>query len=219
MENELIDNKICNGCGEEFPLTEEYYYKFKTNKDGFNNKCKNCYKEAHKYNSEKSADYYIRNKDMVLNRQTEFYKNNKEEYSKYYFDNKEEKLQYQKEYVETHYDTLKVCWERAQSKRQALLLEQGGSYNKKEWQECLDFFDNKCCYSGECSSKGNLSTDHIIPITKGGTSHIWNIACCDVRINTSKGNKDLEQWYRKQPFFSEERLNRIYEWIKLKQIT
>ena len=30
--------------------------------------------------------------------------------------------------------------------------------------------------------------------------------------NSSKKDKDLLEWYKEQPFFSEERLQKIYEW-------
>lgn len=32
--------------------------------------------------------------------------------------------------------------------------------------------------------------------------------------NYSKQNKDMLSWYKQQDFYSEEKLNKIYEWIE-----
>ena len=37
-----MKTKICSKCGKELPLTEEYFYKRKDNKDGFRADCKKC---------------------------------------------------------------------------------------------------------------------------------------------------------------------------------
>lgn len=59
--------------------------------------------------------------------------------------------------------------------------------------------------------------DHIVALKNGGTNYIWNIVPCNHSPNESKGTKDMESWFRQQEYFSEERLNRIYEWIYLKK--
>jgi hypothetical protein len=40
-----------------------------------------------------------------------------------------------------------------------------------------------------------------------------NIVPCNYSTTSNKGNKHLLTWYRKQPFYSKERLNRILEWM------
>lgn len=51
-------------------------------------------------------------------------------------------------------------------------------------------------------------------ISKGGSDHIYNLVPTTPGANLSKSNRDLEEWYRKQDYFSEDRLNKIYKYIK-----
>lgn len=48
MCQEEINTKKCIQCGEELPLTEEYFYKEESYLDGFRNKCKDCIKSRYK---------------------------------------------------------------------------------------------------------------------------------------------------------------------------
>ena len=76
----------------------------------------------------------------------------------------------------------------------------------------MTFFDWKCAYSGESLIKENRTIDHIDSLNKGGRHEIWNLAPMCRSYNISKHDKDMLEWYQKQPFFSEERLQKIYEW-------
>lgn len=55
----------------------------------------------------------------------------------------------------------------------------------------------KCKY---CLSEKNLTIDHKIPLSKGGTDNVKNLQCLCFRCNTRKGGltdkqvKDLFQW-------------------------
>lgn len=42
MEDSIPPMKRCHTCGEEYPLTPEYFHRCKTNKDGFQYDCKTC---------------------------------------------------------------------------------------------------------------------------------------------------------------------------------
>lgn len=48
-----------------------------------------------------------------------------------------------------------------------------------------------CIY---CSSAENLTLDHIVPFSLGGSDGIENLACCCRTCNSSKGAKLLNQW-------------------------
>ena len=98
-------------------------------------------------------------------------------------------------------------------KRRALELGNGGSYTKAQWLDTLEYFDYKCAYTGECI-KHSCHVEHIVPISKGGTSYIWNLVPSTASANLSKQNRDMEEWYREQEYFCEERLNKIYEYQK-----
>lgn len=82
---------------------------------------------------------------------------------------------------------------------------------KAEYQECLNYFNYADAYTG--LPMKTESQDHVIPLSKGGGYTKKNIIPCDRAINASKCNSDMETWYRKQPFFSEERLEKINQWM------
>ena len=92
-------------------------------------------------------------------------------------------------------------------------LGNGGSYTQLQWLDTLEYFDYKCAYTGECIKHG-CHVEHIVPVSKGGTSYIWNLVPSTERANLSKRNRDMEEWYREQEYFCEERLNKIYEYQK-----
>jgi 5-methylcytosine-specific restriction endonuclease McrA len=67
-------------------------------------------------------------------------------------------------------------------------------------------FGNCCAY---CGASGDMEIEHVDPISNGGPHDIGNIVPACPTCNTSKKEKEMETWYRSQPFFSELRLHRI----------
>ena len=67
-------------------------------------------------------------------------------------------------------------------------------------------FGNCCAYCGE---GGDMQIEHIEPISKGGAHDIGNIVPACSECNSNKRDREMEEWYRSQPFFSELRLHRI----------
>ena len=78
----------------------------------------------------------------------------------------------------------------------------------------MKFFNWKCAYSGKSLNNKNRTIDHIKPLNKGGEHNIWNLVPMDRSYNSSKHDKDMLEWYKEQEFYSEERLQKIYEWQK-----
>ena len=105
----------------------------------------------------------------------------------------------------------KASHKRANHKRRAKIKENGGTWTLEEWEACLKFFDNKCAYTGQPMNV--VTMDHIVALNKGGTNNISNIIPADVSPNSSKCDKDLWEWYSKQPYFSWERYLKICLWI------
>lgn len=71
-------------------------------------------------------------------------------------------------------------------KRRALKSGNGGSFSDQEWRELVMCTGNKCLCCGFVHVK--LTPDHIVPLTKGGTSNIDNIQPLCVSCNSKKGN-------------------------------
>lgn len=91
------------------------------------------------------------------------------------------------------------------------LVTTSPSEAKKQFKQSIkDQWGNACCY---CGNTKNLSLDHVIPKVKGGNDTKSNLVCACTSCNRDKAHSIMEDWYRNQPFFSEERLNKINQWI------
>lgn len=99
-------------------------------------------------------------------------------------------------------------------KRRHKLENQGRGISKDQWYEMMEFFNWKCAYSGIQLDKSNRSIDHIISLNENGLNEPWNCVPMYKNYNTSKHTNDMVAWYKQQPFYSEERLNKIYKWIE-----
>lgn len=87
------------------------------------------------------------------------------------------------------------------------------SYTHQQWKETVIFFGGECCYCGRTMRKGErLTRDHLEPVSEGGSSTQDNIVPACSSCNSSKGASEWREWYMKQPFFSQERMNKIFKW-------
>ena len=189
MGDVIMELKRCTKCGENKPNTNEYFYFQNKSKGTLRSRCKVCNNDK-----DKGKEYYENNKDKILKYKKKYYENNKDKLKKCRENNKDKYKEYN-------------------HKRRALKVGNGGSYTKSQWLDTLEYFDYKCAYTGECI-KHNCHVEHIVPISKGGTSYIWNLVPSTASANLSKHNRDMEEWYREQEYFCEERLNKIYEYQK-----
>lgn len=91
--------------------------------------------------------------------------------------------------------------------------EESPTFNHQEWKEVMIYFGGECAYCG-CTPKRNqrLTRDHLLAVTKGGSTTQGNIIPACATCNSSKGSEDFKDWYMRQPFFSQERLNKIFKW-------
>ena len=192
------------------------------------------YKGEHKEELKKqNKQYYEDNKESILEKNKIYREEHKEEMKKCkkeYYDkkeNKEKKKEYDKIYREEHKEEIKKCkkeWYENNphkalnfsSKRRQLEENQGNGITKEQWLEMMNYFNWCCAYSGEYigGDSKHRTIDHIIPLSKGGLNEIWNCIPCYSSYNYSKHIKNMEQWYRQQEYFSEERLAKIYAWIE-----
>ena len=80
-------------------------------------------------------------------------------------------------------------------------------------RRCIqDYPGDRCAYCGAPATSWTL--DHIIPKSKGGPTRRWNLARCCARGNGNKSNLDLLPWYRPQLFWTEDRENTIFDWMR-----
>jgi hypothetical protein len=57
-----------------------------------------------------------------------------------------------------------------------------------------------------------LTRDHLVPVADGGLTTQENIICACTSCNSSKGKDEWRDWFMRQPFFSQDRMNKIFKW-------
>ena len=244
-KQELLNQglKVCSACRQT--LSVEMFYVKKSSGDGLTCCCKDCSKNKSKnrYNDNrdeilhKQHEYFQQNKDEIIGRRKEYMQiyisEHKEELLEYhrkwyeentdrileqqrqtYYECRKERLKHMKEYRKT--EAGKMNTRKIYHKYRALKMSADGKYTKIDVQELLMFFDGKCAYTGAHLEEG-FHLDHVVALSKGGCNYIYNLVPSNQAPNLSKGSKDMEKWYRQQEYFSEERLQKIYDWMQLKQ--
>jgi hypothetical protein len=87
------------------------------------------------------------------------------------------------------------------------------NYTYTEWRETVIFFGGMCCYCGRTMRKGEtLTRDHLVAVNEGGKTEQENVLPACKECNCSKGKEDWKTWFMKQSFFSQERMNKIFQW-------
>lgn len=108
-----MEIKICKKCGIEKELDE--FYNSKTNKDKHENICKLCKK-----------DYYLKNKEQILNNTHSYYKKNSE-----YIKN------YQKKYKRENSEKIKIARKERYEKNKENLIKTQKEYYRKNKQNII----------------------------------------------------------------------------------
>ena len=132
------------------------------------------YKEWLEKNPGYMANYhktYIRKKPKLYN---------SERYKEYYEKVKEVKKQKVKEWAAKNKEKINSYSIAYQQKRRA-----GGKFPRELWEQKKK--EIGCCIM--CSEKSNLTIDHKIPVSKGGTNDIENLQPLCLICNIKKGNK------------------------------
>lgn len=61
----------------------------------------------------------------------------------------------------------------------------------EDWMEILRAFNNKCAY---CGNSGQMTIDHVLPLSRGGRHCIANLVPACKRCNHSKGSLTVVEW-------------------------
>lgn len=183
-------------------------------------------KRRRESNREYQKEYRVKNNERIKKYNKEYLEKNPE-YNKEYRKNN---LKHIQEVSRKHYsenkERIKKAWKECRlrniekfktqhtinkHKRAALEKSLEHTFTKKEWDACLNYFNNKCAYCGVESSK--LQQDHVIPISKNGSYISSNIVPACGACNVSKSNKLISNWFPQQPFYSKESEEKIYKYL------
>lgn len=231
MAVEVIDGMLtCSRCGITKPTSE---FSKGQNKSGFRSHCKQCVHEAYLADKERilrqHKDYYERNKESYLDNCKQYRNAHKEErkeyFKEYYIENAE--LLKQKSHDRFHNSTeeqreiqrvkarqrkktdeYRAYFRQKKQYRTALINNLPSDFTREQWQNVILFFDGTCAY---CGKANKLTQDHIIPAVRGGGYTKNNIVPCCGKCNSSKQDRDYEEWFKSKSFFNQERLLKIKE--------
>jgi 5-methylcytosine-specific restriction endonuclease McrA len=94
-------------------------------------------------------------------------------------------------YAKSHREQYKIyCIVRRTAKTEA-----GGSYTPKQWKYLCERYKNLCLC---CGKHKRLTADHVIPVSKGGSSDISNIQPLCGLCNSKKGSNTTD--YRRTQY-------------------
>ena|ERR1017187_1275474 len=161
--------------------------------------------------TESEKAWYQRNKELTKARAAAWAKNNPEKRNRIQRESRHRhavaRREYSQNYRETHPDVVAkqrkstIKWKHehpekavaTQSKRRTAKTKAGGAYTSEQWIALCNKYENKCLC---CDKKKKLTPDHVVPVSKGGTSDISNIQHLCGPCNSSKGAKTVD--YRRE---------------------
>jgi len=184
--------KKCKHCLETKPLDE--FNNCTSSSDGKNYICRECSRlksrmqyaknpERHQEQSRRSRQKHI---ERDLARKREYYK-----------ENRQTRLEKNREWQTNNPEKVRDCkrrWKRnnpdsAKVYKHARRAKTKGTFTVNEWQELLARYGGGCL---ACGSTDNISVDHVIPISKGGSNTIDNIQPLCRECNCKKGTNDWD---------------------------
>jgi len=192
-------SKTCTKCGADKDLSE--YHRDKSRKTGYTESCKDCknaviakYIQSHrkeaaararKYRADnyeevvrKQKEYRDKNKEKINKRKSEAYKKlTKEQYRKM--------LDRQNRWNQENKEIIKE-----RKMRRKILKLSNGIFNILP-KEIKRLYNSECVF---CKNKNDITLDHVIPLTRGGTHSVGNLQPLCKSCNSSKNNKLMIEW-------------------------
>lgn len=213
----MTDTRICSKCGQEFPLTSEFWYKRKSNKDGYSTECKECCKvrasKWQKENREKRREishrYMLKNLEKTRTASLSWYYRNREKQSKralkWSQDNHDRKLETNRKWRADNRQKQReyhILWcennpEKAKAKvnrRRARRVHAEGNFTSDHIKSLYDFQEGRCFHC-DCDISAYYEIDHWIPLSKGGSNWPENLRLLCQFCNRSKGDRFSWEWH------------------------
>ena len=204
--------KRCTMCNELKVLCVENFGIRRSSKTGFDSRCKACRKLYDKKR-------YENNKQRLNEQSKEYYSKNKEirkEYQKrYYYNHKERCKKSSKNWDFNNEVQRRIINGRSRTRKYG----SESVLSRDEWLNIKNYFLNSCAYCGMTESEHiivfneKLHHEHLISLIDGGAYSYGNIVPSCRSCNSSKSNKDFNDWYKTSKGYSEERESRILKYL------
>lgn len=183
--NELFSKglKICNNpdCPKANPQPLNDFNKHSKGRDGYNPRCKTCVNNTtrtyHRTKRGKLAQQIYNRSDKGKDASRKHRGSPKQKAAKRrYTQSPRGKEKYRK------YTII----------RRTRKTQAGGTYTTDEWYNLCGFYNFHCLMCNQEFSFDQLTVDHVHPVSKGGTSFIWNLQPLCSTCNKRKGAKEID---------------------------
>jgi len=143
------------------------------------------------YNKARRKKHYDENKEQAKIVRQEYLSNPenvakvKASRKKYYEENREREIAKVLEWQKQNPEYKKAI----DQNRRTQKTKAGGSFTVQEWVVLCEKYDYRCVC---CHKKRKLTIDHIVPVSKGGTSNIENLQPLCRSCNSRKGTNTVD---------------------------
>lgn len=182
----MVKEKVCGKCSETKSLNE--FYKNKTTKDGYQYNCKDCFRAYDQNYAQSGRGKKARRKAVRRYARTD---KRKQSIKRYQQSNKGK--QTTRRYQQSRKG--RQAAKKVDAIRRARKNQVGGDYTTGQWYALCKFYDFCCLRCNRKFPFEKLTLDHIRPVSKGGSSNIWNTQPLCNRCNSKKWTNQID--YRK----------------------
>ena len=152
--------------------------KYEKNKEYYSLYGKEYYKKNKKKKNENSREWYLRNRDN-----DDF----KERRRKYRIENADKTYYYSLKYRKNNKQKMAENKKRRRSREYNAV----GSHTNEEWEGLKRYYNYTCPLCKRSEPEIKLTEDHIIPLSKGGSSYLTNIQPLCKSCNSMKNTKTI----------------------------
>jgi len=201
-----MKSKNCARCGVEF-IPRTWNAKFcgeckPKMKQEYNHK---YYAKRRDEHCEYCKQYYAAHREEHLERVKQYVTKNYEQVQEYLRERQRDpkRKEYAREYSRKWRIDNPDITRMYDHKRRARVKGNGGSYTLDEINDLFEKQEGFCFYCGELlysSFDKDIHVEHKIPLSRGGTSNISNIALSCARCNLQKGTRTHEEFLRARSF-------------------
>jgi len=207
-----VEYKQCKDCLEWFIMNNDNFGIDNKNKDKYNVRCKKC-------NYEYNDILYLKDKERRIAKAVDWWENNKErhrenhrryertpKFKKWMRKNQIEMKDYRSQYRKDHPEQMRKY---SQQHRNHDITE-------SEWRKELKVFNYQCAYCGMSEEESLNVYGEVLHKDHGnheGYNDLRNAIPACKSCNSKKHQYNMEEWYRQEEFYNEERLQFIYWWL------
>lgn len=178
----LRKKKKCPKCNKKKPI--KGFFKDKSKKDGYESICKVCRKEYRQSYAQTEKGKGVKKRYCQSSK-------GKEAYVRYNASDKGAQRGKHHRQTPKGRQTAKKGYATYRTNQ----TKAGGSYTSNEWYKLCKFYEFRCLKCNKQFPFEKLTLDHIKPVSKDGSSFIFNTQPLCKRCNSSKGAKEID--YRK----------------------